>query len=233
MPGDYAALEAARIARGGNDPFMRPVAREAPKKAKAFLRTDFAVGKVYDADDRFVAFYEGMTRDTAEAMAGRKRDEMTEAQVETAVQEGWNWGYRALRGNIGRPLTPFVPSRQLKIFEVCNVESVVGPRLDGSGTSTSTDPATAGVGPGPAGSSPGRVAKFGRMKGAMGSVNKPGFAGMSPERRREISARANAARMAKLTPERRSEIALKARNCVSPEVRLKVAQRASAARWGK
>lgn len=36
---------------------------------------------------------------------------------------------------------------------------------------------------------------------------KPGFAGMTPEKRAEISAKANAARAAKLTPERRSEIA--------------------------
>lgn len=36
---------------------------------------------------------------------------------------------------------------------------------------------------------------------------RQGFAGMTPERRAEISAKANAARAAKLTPERRSEIA--------------------------
>jgi hypothetical protein len=44
-------------------------------------------------------------------------------------------------------------------------------------------------------------------KAAAARWNKPGFAGMTPEKRAEVSARANAARKAKLTPERRSEIA--------------------------
>lgn len=114
MSGNYAALEAARLARGGTDPFGQRVSREVAPKPRAFLRSDFAVGKVYDADERFVAIYTGMTRDTAEAMAGRKRDEMSDSDVETACREGWNWGYRALRGNIGRPRTPFAPKK------VCN-----------------------------------------------------------------------------------------------------------------
>lgn len=39
---------------------------------------------------------------------------------------------------------------------------------------------------------------------------RSGFQGMSPERRREISAKANAARQAKVSAKRRSEIAAKA-----------------------
>lgn len=42
------------------------------------------------------------------------------------------------------------------------------------------------------------------------ATKRPGFQGMSPEKRREISAKANAARQAKVSAKRRSEIAAKA-----------------------
>ena len=42
------------------------------------------------------------------------------------------------------------------------------------------------------------------------SGNRSGFAGMTPERRREVSAKANAARSAKVSAKRRSQIASRA-----------------------
>lgn len=184
MPGNYEALEAARISRGGNSPFGQHAPRPTPAKPKAFIRTDFAVGKFYKKTERFVVLHVGMTRDTAEAMAGRMRGGMTDTEVAISKAEGWSYEYRAVRGNIGRPRTAFVPSK------VCNVGCGSGPALTPALLLASAD--RPGVEVSAAGSNPGRVAKFVK------------------ENAKAWSALANAARSAALSPKRRSEIARKA-----------------------
>jgi sRNA-binding protein len=154
-------LERSRLARGGFDPtdarFRTPA---EPRKLASFVRTDFAVGREYD-DGRFEPLHIGLTRDTAESLAGRKRDGSTDTEVALQLREHWTWGYRQTRGSTknGQKRVPFVPQRR------------------------------------------------GRVNHAMG---QPGFAGMTPEKRREVSARANAARLNKVSAERRSQIAREA-----------------------
>lgn len=153
MPFDYAALEASRLARGQRDTTLHVGAPEASShKARLFQRTDFAVGKLYD-DGRFVPTQMGMTRETAEAVAGRKRDESTDAEVGLMSAEGWTWSHKAVRGNV-KTRVPFV------------IRGKQG---------------TPGAG------------RFGRAA----KVHGGGFALMSPAKRREISAKANAARWGK------------------------------------
>lgn len=162
----YEILEAARAARNGFDPFAAPIVSlpvEKPRQYTGMRRTDFAVGKLYD-DDRFVPIKFGMTREIAESVAGRYRDNASDEDVAKMLTEKWTWSHRAMNGSS----RAFVP-RALTKEE--------------------------------------RSEKARKASGARWSVRKPGFAGMTPEKRAEISARANAARAAKLTPERRSEIA--------------------------
>lgn len=168
MPGDFAKLEAARIARGQFDPFAAPIVSlpvEKPRHYTGMRRTDFAVGKLYD-DGKFVPVKTNLTRETAESVAGRWRDNATDEEVGKMLAEKWTYQHRALGGNLPK-VRAFVPRALTKEER----------------------------------SERGRKASKARWK------IKPGFAGMTPEKRAEISAKANAARAAKLTPERRSEIA--------------------------
>jgi hypothetical protein len=180
----FDRIEAARTARDGSRDVTAVLAQEerTVKKLASFIRTDFAVGRVYDDDHKpFEALRVGMTRDVAEAVAGRMRDAMSDAEVKNALEGRYNIGYRMVRGFLrsGQMRLPFVPRGKID---------------------------------------------------AMGSTNKPGFAGMTPERRREISAKANAARTASLSAKKRSAIARKARLSIDPEVSRQVALRATAAR---
>ena len=78
-------------ARASTAPDVRP-------RRTGFLRTDFAVGREYE-DGKFVPTHLNMTRDLAEATAGRMRDTSSDAQVAQQLDERWTWGYRSQRGN--------------------------------------------------------------------------------------------------------------------------------------
>ncbi len=94
----FAAIEAARLARDSRDLTAHVGAPEPQRKLAHFVRTDFAVGRLYD-DGKFEPTQYNMTRDIAESVAGRMRDSMTDAEVRVAADAGWNWGYRMLRGH--------------------------------------------------------------------------------------------------------------------------------------
>lgn len=161
----FAAIEAARVARNGFDPFAAPIVSlpvEKPRQYTGMRRTDFAVGKLYK-DERFVPVKTNMTREVAEAVAGRFRDSATDDEIKRMIEEKWTYAHKPMNGSS----RVFVP-RALSKEE--------------------------------------RVAKAKKASGARWKINR-GFAGMTPEKRAEVSAKANAARAAKLTPERRSEIA--------------------------
>jgi hypothetical protein len=102
LPFDFAALERARQARDPRD-LTAPVALppqhvQIGQRTGGFRRTDFAAGKEYE-DGRFVPTHLNLTRDTAEAVAGRLRDESSDADVKRQLDEHWTWAYRMQRGN--------------------------------------------------------------------------------------------------------------------------------------
>jgi hypothetical protein len=161
----FEALEAARAARKGFDPFAAPIVSlpvEKPRQYTGMRRTDFAVGKLYD-DGGFVVVKTNMTREVAESVAGRMNDAASDEEVAGMIREKWTYAHRHMKG--------WAPNAALRALTKEQRSEKA------------------------------RKASDARWK------NRPGFAGMTPEKRAEISAKANAARAAKLTPERRSEIA--------------------------
>jgi hypothetical protein len=114
MPGNYDAIEAARVARTGPEAPLRftrsthnadcslrngrttcscPVTRR-----KSFVRTDYAVVKITDEGTVLAIVKPNLDALTAEAQAGRMRDAMTDEQVAVALRDGWTYMHMPLRG---------------------------------------------------------------------------------------------------------------------------------------
>lgn len=104
MPFDFAALEASRLARGGRDftaPCALPAGYDEKQGRTKFTRDDYAVAKVYDDARAPVPVKYNLSRDTAEQVAGRMRDGLTDAQVQVCIDGGWTYGAVAMKGGPG------------------------------------------------------------------------------------------------------------------------------------
>ena len=111
MPADYAALEAARLARDPRDLTKAAYTiNESQASVVRYQRSDYAVAKVFD-DGRpnvIVAGGTGWSSFEAEARAGKLRDGMSDDEVARALQEGWSYAAVTVRGT-ARVRKAFVP----------------------------------------------------------------------------------------------------------------------------
>lgn len=95
MPADFQALEARRQARAGFDPFDCVPASKPQVRERSYTRTDYAVVKEFDDGRKFEIVRGHLDVLTAEQLAGRLRDEMSDDDC----SQGFNFKARVMGGN--------------------------------------------------------------------------------------------------------------------------------------